>query len=57
MNIRFLNSNLASNWWKVMFAIPALICLLRQIVVTIVYRMNSPISLLERNNEACKLLL
>lgn len=40
-----------------MFAIPSLICLLRQIVVTIIYRMDSPISLLERNNNDCKLIL
>lgn len=37
-------------WWQLMFAFPALICMIRVLVVTVIYKMESPISLLEKEH-------
>lgn len=47
MGLGYLNEDI-EDWWRVVFAVPALICFLRQIVITFIFKMESPISLLER---------
>lgn len=52
--VRYLNDTLETSWWRVVFAVPALLCLIRQLVITVIYRMESPLSL---KNDDCKILL
>ncbi|CAD8127262.1 unnamed protein product [Paramecium sonneborni] len=47
----YLNDDLRgpdTHWWQVMFAVPPVVFFFRQLIVTVIYKMDSPISLLEK---------
>ncbi len=58
LGLGYLNPDLVgkeSHYWQFIFAVPAMISFYRFIVVTLIYRMDSPISLLKKNkNHAVK---
>lgn len=52
LGLGYLDSSLVgegSHYWQFIFAIPAMISFYRFVVLTIIYRMDSPISLLKKN--------
>ncbi|CAD8193197.1 unnamed protein product [Paramecium octaurelia] len=51
MGLGYLNSDLRgpnTYWWQLMFALPPVVFFFRQLIVTVIYQMDSPISLLEK---------
>lgn len=49
LGLGYLNPDLSSKesfYWQIIFAIPGILFLIRFIIVTVIYRMDSPISLL-----------
>lgn len=37
-----------SNWWRIVFIFPALVCLIRSSILYFIYNYDSPIQLIER---------
>ncbi|CAD8079898.1 unnamed protein product [Paramecium primaurelia] len=51
MALGYLNPDLRgpnTYWWQLMFALPPVVFFFRQLIVTVIYQMDSPISLLEK---------
>lgn len=52
MGLGYMNSDLRgkdSHYWQIVFAIPAVVFLFRFTVLTILYKIDSPISLIIKN--------
>lgn len=52
MGLGYMNSNLRgkdSHYWQIVFAIPAIVFLFRFITLSLIYKIDSPISLITKN--------